>query len=658
MKDLDELLTQANELLDRGQIPKSREIFEYISKLDGTNAEAWLMLGAIDSDMGRLEDAEINIQRALESDPNYEEAHLSMAGIKYQQGLLEAALKSCSRALEIAPDFEEAWLMQSGIQGRLGHYLESEESSRRAIELWPDSADAYSNLGNALKARGKWQEAIDSYQRSIKLQPNMVDTYQNLGYLFLECDRLDEASKCFYDVLQREPMNTQGNLGMAKVCLSRRDTENAIAYCQTAIKSGPDESAALLTLCEAYLSAGLLEYAEDVYSRISGNREGNAADVLMYTRILESKGEYQQALGYLNSLKGTYVDNADFVIAFADLCLYTLHLNEGVELAKALLDQPIALPVSARKKLHFSLGRLYDAKGEYDKAFGHFKHANELKPEVFDQARHATAIDRLIKTYSAGNIIRLDKSNNNAQLPVFIVGLPRSGTTLVEQILCSHPAVIGAGELPYIGLLTVSLAKKLNSPAPYPECVTYLNSEILDTLAEDYLLRLRGGSKTASRITDKQNGNYLHLGLIQLLFPQARVIHCRRDPMDVCLSLFTHDMGGETTYTRTFEDLSFYFNQYQRLMAHWESVLDIPIFELQYEQLVSDQEGKTKALLEFCGLPWNDRCLNFHQTNRVVATPSHAQVRKPLYKGAVGRWRNYKAQLSALELLLGPGNDS
>jgi tetratricopeptide (TPR) repeat protein len=454
-------------------------------------------------------------------------------------------------------------------------------------------------------------------------------------------------------VLQINPQDTKANLGLAKLCLAQRDPESAVACCQQAIAAKRDDVAAHLLLCEAYLSAGRVEDAESAYSVIAAQNEVNGSVDVVRASILQSKGEYHQAFEYLNSRRGIHVGNADFMVVFADLCLTTKRFSTGIEAVAALLNQPTTLPVYTRKRIHFALGRLYDANGEYEVAFAHFRQANDLKPPIFDRAGYAGSIQRLIDAYSVANMSRLADSGNESQLPIFIIGLPRSGTTLVEQILCSHPDVVGGGELPYIGQLAMTLSGKLGGREAYPECVASLTPELLRELADAYLLQLGRRSDSALRITDKQNGNYLHLGLIRLLVPRARVVHCRRDPMDVCLSLFTHDMGGEATYTRSFEDLAFYFRQYQYLMSHWTQGLDLSMFDISYEDLVSDQLGTTQALLDYCGLRWDDRCLEFHRSQRVVATPSHAQVRTPLYKHSVGRWKSYESELSVLRTLLG-----
>ncbi|MGD8854584.1 MAG: sulfotransferase, partial [Gammaproteobacteria bacterium] len=626
-----ELLERANRLLDSGQLVQARQMFSRICEMDQGNAEAWLMLGVIDSETGRVEDALKYVQHAIELDAAYEEAHLTLAEIQRQQGRLEDALTSCSRALQIAPDYEEAWVLQSGIQGALQRYVDAQESSRRALELWPQCVDAHINLGNACKAQGEWQQAIDSYQAALQLEPDRVPVYASLGLALLEQDRLDEASNCFSHVLRKDPGNTEAALGMARVCMSLSDPEGAIEYCHRALEPASDNVAVSFILCEALISADRLQEAERVCAAISVQQAQEISVALMHWRILERKGDYQQGYDLLNSLKDRYADDSAFLAAFAESSRHVKRIGE----AKQLLEQRLRrkeLHVNSRKTLLFSLGHLYDANSQYDLAFEQFKEANRLKPAVFDTAGHAAAIQRLIDVYTPELLGRLPRATTRSKLPVFIIGMPRSGTTLIEQILSSHPEVVGAGELPYIGQMTVTLAAETRSQVPYPECVQFLTQDDLDRLGRSYLMRLKQKAGTAVRLTDKQNGNYLHLGLIQLLFPEARVIRCTRDPMDICLSLYTHDMGGEATYTRTFESLAFYYRQYEHLMVHWLEVLDIQVMNLRYEALVRDQRGKTRELLEFCELPWDDRCLDFHHNRRTVATPSHAQVRQPLYE--------------------------
>jgi hypothetical protein len=232
----------------------------------------------------------------------------------------------------------------------------------------------------------------------------------------------------------------------------------------------------------------------------------------------------------------------------------------------------------------------------------------------------------------------------------------RSGTTLAEQILASHPRVYGAGELPLLGRLIESLPRRLGTGDGYPEAVRRLDRATTRALAAEHQQRLKGLGGAAERVVDKMPANFLALGLIATLFPRARIIHCRRDPIDTCLSCYFHDFGPSIPYTLDLRHLGLYYRAYERLMAHWAAVLPVPVFELRYEELTADQEAVSRRLVAFCGLEWDERCLRFHETRRVVRTASQLQVRQPLYRGSVGRWKRYEAFLQPLrDALAGAG---
>jgi hypothetical protein len=236
---------------------------------------------------------------------------------------------------------------------------------------------------------------------------------------------------------------------------------------------------------------------------------------------------------------------------------------------------------------------------------------------------------------------------------VFIVGMPRSGTTLVEQILASHPAVFGAGELDDIRQISAALPSLLGSANPYPECLAQAGQSSLTKIADRYLVHLRGLSSDARRITDKMPTNFLHLGLIELLFPQARVIHVIRHPLDTCVSCYFEEFTTTNSYAYDLEQMGIYYKQYERIMRHWKDVLKIRMLDVRYEELVDNQENICRQMIEFCDLEWDDRVLRFYETKRDVATPSFDQVRQPLYRKSIGRWKNYERHLGPLMRVLG-----
>jgi len=243
-------------------------------------------------------------------------------------------------------------------------------------------------------------------------------------------------------------------------------------------------------------------------------------------------------------------------------------------------------------------------------------------------------------------------ASRSGRRPVFIVGMPRSGTSLAEQILSVHPEVQAAGELETIHRIAAGLQLAVPRAAPYPGGALSLSRGDLDNLVKRYLDELPAEGRDRPVFTDKMPQNFLHLGFIRQLFPDARIVHCTRDARDTCFSCFSYDFRGEHAYAGDLVTLGEYFLQYRRLMQHWEGVLDLPLHELSYENMIADQEGETRKLLEFCGLEWDERCLDFHTARRFVLTSSYNQVRRPLYSSSIGRWKHYEKQLQPLIAIL------
>jgi len=259
----------------------------------------------------------------------------------------------------------------------------------------------------------------------------------------------------------------------------------------------------------------------------------------------------------------------------------------------------------------------------------------------------------VIATFGAEFFARTDRAGSQSELPVFIVGMPRSGTTLVEQILASHPMVHGAGELDYMRRIMQTLPERLGVQRPIPECAANIDTALAERIAEEHLQHLREHSASALRITDKTPSNFLRLGLIALLFPKARIIHCQRDPLDTCLSCYFLRFGQGQAFAYDLDDLGRYYRDCARLMEHWRRVLPSPLLEVPYEALVADQEGWSRRLIAFLGLDWDDRCLAFYRSERQVKTASVWQVRQPVYASSIGRWRRYAKHLGPLFAALG-----
>ena len=353
--------------------------------------------------------------------------------------------------------------------------------------------------------------------------------------------------------------------------------------------------------------------------------------------------------------------SAQVLYALAANGLYT-EADPGLDELAVRLADPRVQPQEA-SRLHAILGHLLDRARRYDDAFHHSREANRLRRELarqagdaFDPDQHACFVDRLIAVFTPQYFEQVHGLGLESEVPVFVVGMPRSGSSLVEQILSHHPEIAGVGELRDVPHLAASLSERLGGAEQYPECVTHLHATCIQRLGNEYVDRLLELAGPARRIIDKMLSNFLHLGLIATLFPRARVIHCRRDPLDVCVSCFLNQFRA-LDFTWNLEDLGRYYRDYERLIGHWRTALPLPMLDVVYEELLRDPEGIIRGMVAFCGLPWDERCLRFYENPRSVRTVSKQQVRQPLYHSSVGRWRLYAAHLAPLQAALGLGTE-
>lgn len=319
-----------------------------------------------------------------------------------------------------------------------------------------------------------------------------------------------------------------------------------------------------------------------------------------------------------------------------------------------MLEAGPELGTADRSSLHFRAASLLDRAGRFDEAFQHAANAHALRNPAYDRGW----IERLVRDFTgyftSATLRRLPRATHGSQTPVFAVGMPRSGSTLAEQILASHPAVFGAGELTWVFQLWQSAVRRRSDPwSGLIQCVDRLTASDLEELAGEYLRPLGALSPESLRIIDKLPMNLLNLGLIALLFPNARVIYCRRDPLDTCLSCYLTDLKAGNQFSFDLRSSGHLYRHCAAMMSHWQAVLDLPILEVVYEQVVEDVEGQARRMLEFLDLPWDDRCLRFYENDRPVETASREQVRKPIYRDSVGRWRHYDAHLGPLRDALG-----
>lgn len=495
-----------------------------------------------------------------------------------------------------------------------GDLVRADSLISRAIALGTASVNALADLG-AIKAKKREYEAsVSLLSQVLTVEPAHLDALRNLATVYELTQRLDKALPLLEKVVELRPEDARASTQLAQVCFKLGGSAEAVRLLRDAISNEPAYCSARLLLGEVLEEVGRFRQARVQYLHVLRREPGNP---IALARLLQLRD---------GPIDATWAARAEAVV------------------------QNNSLPQTDSARLRVAMGFYFDRQGDHDRAFAYFTSGNETQRQrrPFDLNAFATVVNRLISTFSASLFEKCAAIGSRDRKPVFIIGMPRSGTTLVEQILASHPAVAGGGELATL----MTIASQFNAVGqggfPYPEGVRAIRVDQAKQMAQRYIDCLDHISKPALRVTDKQPFNFMHLGLAQILFPAATFIHCQRDPMDTCLSCYFVSFSDSFAFASDLGTLGHYYRQYARLMTHWQAILPKPVLTVQYEALVTNHESVVRELIAHCGLPWDDRCLKFYETKRMVRTPSRWQVRQPIYADSIGRWRRYERHLGPL----------
>ena len=469
----------------------------------------------------------------------------------------------------------------------------------------------------------------------------------------LQAGDLDEAERIARQLLKRNRKDANAVQLLGSIALARGAYDDAVAHFRNGVRLNPTVAGLHFLYGKACSMLGRYDDAIASYDAALGLKPDDRLCAGWKAGALERLGKYEQARGVLQPFVDAGTDDADIAELLARIDIHTGNYEAAITGATRHLRKTDTTPAQVTL-LNQVKGRAHEKLGRHDLAFKAFQRAHEASDtRGFDADAHERLIDDLIETFSASEITKLVRATDRSARPVFIAGMPRSGTTLAEQIIDAHPDAHGAGELEDLEQVTAGLQLKLNAYDPYPACLSDLTQADADGLAGSYLKRIADLGGRAARVVNKSLENYKHLGLVAMLFPGAKVIHCRRHPLDTCLSCY---MGGilpaRAPYVTDLRHLGLVYRQYERIMRHWQAVLDVPILEIVYEDLVNDLEGESRRMIDFLGLDWDERCLRYYESGRTVLTLSYAQVTKPIYKSAVERYRHYEQHLGPLKAAL------
>ena len=584
MKNVNQLLQQAIALHQQGNLTAAGQLYLQILTIDNKQSDAHNLLGAVYVATKNFKLAEKHLLRATKYAKNYAPAYYNLGKAYSDQQKHHVALAAFSKAVKLQPDYADAVFLLANTRVKLGAMEAAELDYERVIGLMSNNFEAHNNLGSALQIMDKSEAAIPHHQRAIALNSNFESAYLNLAYALLRLDRNQEALEVYQDCLK---------------------------YCASASKSA------------------------SLYKKF-----GTALQQL--GQINDAQNAYLQAIQLDPAMGSAYRGLAEITKVGA---------NDDVDIRK-IVKSGFEVPnmdEGAMMHLSYAWAKVSDEEKEYPVAFAAYKQANDLKRKEYNYNKNTSnqLFTAITSAYSEKFISQASDSGLTEGKPIFILGMPRSGTTLVEQIISSHADVTGAGELTYMG----DQAKQFKGgELAFHKRFPSMGVDQWQEMAKAYLIGLNGYDEGNAHITDKMPHNFLNIGMISKLLPNAKIIHCKRNPVANCLSIYKAYFGAKNShpYAYNLKELAHYHNLYEDLMAHWRKVLPGRFYEISYEQLTSNQEQESRQLIEYCGLEWQDACLDFYKTDRKVKTASAFQVRQPMHNQSVDLWRRYGDALQPL----------
>lgn len=594
--------------------------------------------------------------RTLALNPGHAEAIHYLGMLALGAGDMGRALALIEQSIALKPSDADFWSNQALVHEMQKDWPRARAAYEKSLALSPSHAQRELRLASALRQMGETEQAIAHYRRSLRLAPALWPACLDLGSALLQLDPPDlvDAEACFRKVTRLAPDRAEGYNGLGVALIAQDRYDDARQALERAVSLDPALAVAWYNLARVCLVRDDADRAIEAYEKAVALVPDYEDFYQQTAKALQMKGKFDVAEKfYAKALEL----NPDSTRALAQLVEYRKFQSREDPLllrAQSLVDsggdeEPHVVG------LCFTLGKIFDRMNEFDLAFCYYARGNQLRKSACETApgpksrfvgeKFPELVDQIIRQYSMENLAKYTAWGHLSDSPLLIVGMPRSGTTLTEQIIAAHPHVAGGGERHFWG----EAGEKLR------EGDVALDEAGLASIAQASLEDLATviGAKGADRVTDKMPHNFVPLGLIHAAFPNARILHVRRHPVDTCLSIFFQNFNCGHSYSFDLEELVSHYREYQRLMAHWARVLPADrYFEFDYEALVADQEGMSRKLIDFCGLEWDEACLRYYEDGRAVKTPSLHQVRQKIYSSSVERWRNYEPHIAPLMKLL------
>jgi len=635
---LDAQLNLGNALADQGKHEEAISVWQTILADKPDYAQAWNNIGNALRELGRLKESEEACRKAVALDPKMVFAMNNLGNVLRDQGNPEEAETLFRKAISLKPDYAEA-------QNNLGvclidqqRYEEAATALRYAIAFRPDYGDAHGNLCLALLELGEIDDAQDHAQRAIMLKPKSAQAYAELSDVLFAADRMDEAQMALEEALLLSPESPRVYLKLSAVLERANRIEEALEAIDKAVALNPEMPEAYLRKGMVYFLTNRLGEARAAVLHAIDMKPDMALAYATMAEICQSEGKTEESIEYIR--KGLTITKTlpSLYYALGKAKKYKAQDDEDLIDLCALLNDAERKGTQYMISLYFALSKAYEDIGDHKQSFAYLKMGNDAKRRTIS---YSTPLSRegygqIKAAYTKDAIKSFEGLGYDSDIPVFIIGMPRSGTTLTEQIISSHPSVYGAGELVELSLTERQMG-----------LLTTENAHEFGKTYVDMIKRL-DPTGNAKRITDKMPGNYARLGEIVCTMPNAKIIHCRRDPIDTCLSCYKQLFARGQYWSYNLEELADQYKMYEDIMAHWRTVLPGRFIEVDYEETVNNLEGVARRLIDYIELPWDEACLKPHEQKRAVLTASKMQVIKPVYTSSVQSWKKYEDELQPL----------
>ena len=632
------IIGAANKAL--GKLDEAIGAYKKALSIEPKNFDVYLNLGIVFTLQGKLKDAVETFNIALSVNPNSSNVYFCKGNALKSDGKLDEAIDAYHKALLLQPNYAEACFNMGNAYKDLGVAEKAVESYKRVISINPDFTGAYNNLGTALKSQGNLKEAIEAYKKVISIKPDYAEAYNNMGNALHEQGKLDDAIEAYDNALAIKPDYAEAYNSIGNIHQTQGKLEEAIEFYEKAIEINPDYSEAYNNIGTNLYSQAELGAAISWFKKAILMNANNEKAYLNMGNALKNQGKIEEAIQALDKAISIKPDYGEAHRSLSNIKKYTVKDPHFIY-AKKLYDGKDHSE-EIRCNLNFALAKMYEDVGEFNKAFDHLLEGNSLRKKLLNYSIGQDKIffEQLKKFQTSifENSLERKKSFNGPR-PIFILGMPRSGTTLVEQIISSHTRVTGAGELNQVRRFGLDLAIGETSS----------NKESILEFRDNYLLELGKLSKGNQCVTDKMPHNFLFIPLICAALPEAKIIHVKRDPVATCWSNFKqYFVSTALGYCYDLKDTVEYYKLYLDLMKLWQSQYSNKIYNLNYETLTTDQENETRRLISYLDLTWEDACLYPQENTRIVKTASKQQVRQKVYKGSSEAWRKYEPYLDGI----------